>query len=64
MSGYIYCGFNFVFSVAAIVFLLIFGELSEKQVVIYVIIFTINAVMLLALIAGISMVSVFWYLAK
>ncbi|KAL7012012.1 hypothetical protein ACKWTF_014569 [Chironomus riparius] len=55
MSGYIYCGFNFVFSVVVIVLLLIFGELSEEKVVIYAIIFTINAVMLLALIAGIKM---------
>ena len=58
MSGYIYCGFNFVFSVVVIVLLLIFGELSEEKVVFYAIIFTINAVMLLALIAGIKMVSV------
>ena len=41
MSGYIYCGFNFVFSVAAIVLLLIFGDLSEEKVVIYAIIFAL-----------------------
>lgn len=57
MSGYIYCGFNFVFSVGAIVLLLIFGNLSDEKVVIYAIIFAANAVMLLALIAGIKMVS-------
>ncbi|XP_070508918.1 uncharacterized protein [Chironomus tepperi] len=55
MSGYIYCGFNFVFSIIAIVLLFIFMDLSEEKVVIFAIIFTVNAVILLALIVGIKM---------
>lgn len=56
MSGYIYCGANFVFSLTTLVLLMIFGDLHEEQVVTVVIIFIVNAVMLLMLLIGIKMV--------